>query len=402
MSGVSKSKPTPRKRDVRLDFFRGIGMFIIFISHMPGNTWAGFIPARFGFSDATEIFVFCSGMASAIAFGAVFQKQSFWLGTARVAHRCWQVYWAHVAAFFAITAILIGFDTWLDVGNKYISQLNLLHFTEGNTAQNLLGFLTLTYVPNYFDILPMYLVILAMMPIVMALSKINLWAVFAFIAGVYLFATLGYGQFPAEPWTDRKWFFHPLAWQLVFFTGFAFIMRWLPAPPIERGLVLIALAIVILSVPFKYWPLYKTLDPDMTYRTWIQMGMNKTQFSIVRYVHFLALAYLAYAAAGEAGKRLSQGWFVDICRKVGQQALAVFLVGLLLSRLGGIAMDYWGDGFFVIAALNLGGCALLYFTAVLVGWFKSSPWSKRRLSKDDKPAPSRVGISTDVPAKAAG
>ena len=61
-----------RPRDPRLDFFRGLGMFIIFIAHLPWNSWALYIPARFGFSDATEIFVFCSGMASAIAFGRIF------------------------------------------------------------------------------------------------------------------------------------------------------------------------------------------------------------------------------------------------------------------------------------------------------------------------------------------
>jgi hypothetical protein len=50
-------------RDPRLDFFRGLAMFIILIAHVPSNWWTLWIPARFGFSDATEIFVFCSGMA---------------------------------------------------------------------------------------------------------------------------------------------------------------------------------------------------------------------------------------------------------------------------------------------------------------------------------------------------
>jgi len=51
-------------RDPRLDVFRGIAMFIILVAHIPGNAWTGWIPARFGFSDATEIFVFCSGMCA--------------------------------------------------------------------------------------------------------------------------------------------------------------------------------------------------------------------------------------------------------------------------------------------------------------------------------------------------
>ncbi|MGJ8612310.1 MAG: OpgC domain-containing protein, partial [Octadecabacter sp.] len=55
----------PRVRDIRLDFFRGIAMFIILFAHTPGNYFTNWIPARWGFSDATEMFVFCSGMASA-------------------------------------------------------------------------------------------------------------------------------------------------------------------------------------------------------------------------------------------------------------------------------------------------------------------------------------------------
>ena len=76
-----------RPRDLRLDFFRGLGMFIIFIAHVPNNSWNDWIPARFGASDATEIFVFCSGMASAIAFGSVFRDRSFLLGTSRTGCR---------------------------------------------------------------------------------------------------------------------------------------------------------------------------------------------------------------------------------------------------------------------------------------------------------------------------
>ncbi len=96
MSMVSRSQKPSRQRDIRLDFFRGIGMFIIFMAHLPFNSWNAFIPARFGFSDATEIFVFCSGMASAIAFGRLFNEQGFALGTSRIAYRCWQGYWVHI------------------------------------------------------------------------------------------------------------------------------------------------------------------------------------------------------------------------------------------------------------------------------------------------------------------
>ena len=94
--------PAAGTRDLRLDFFRGLAMFIILIAHTPQNFFNAWIPARFGFSDATEIFVFCSGMASAIAFGRTFERAGWRLGAARVGYRVWQVYWAHLGLFFAV------------------------------------------------------------------------------------------------------------------------------------------------------------------------------------------------------------------------------------------------------------------------------------------------------------
>jgi hypothetical protein len=156
-------------REARLDFFRGLAMFIIFIAHLPLNPWNNWIPARFGPSDATEMFVFCSGFASSIAFDGTFRRLGFAMGSVRIAHRCWQVYWSHVGLFVtvAVSAVL---GTRLSGGVDYVAALYLQHFF-AQLHQGLLGLATLTYVPNYFDILPMYIVVLAMVPIVMAIAR---------------------------------------------------------------------------------------------------------------------------------------------------------------------------------------------------------------------------------------
>ena len=104
-------------------------MFIILIAHTPGNWATLWIPARFGFSDATEMFVFLSGMASAIAFGGVFAKQ--WLAdghVARVAFRIWQVYWAHIGLFLAVAATMAALNATGLFERDYVGQLNLYPF----------------------------------------------------------------------------------------------------------------------------------------------------------------------------------------------------------------------------------------------------------------------------------
>ncbi|MCC2100169.1 MAG: OpgC domain-containing protein, partial [Hyphomicrobiales bacterium] len=97
-------------RDPRLDFFRGIGMFIILVAHIPWNPWTNWIPARFGFSDAADLFVFCSGMASALAFATIFDRNGLLLGGLRILHRVWQVYWAHIGGFFVVLGLIASAD----------------------------------------------------------------------------------------------------------------------------------------------------------------------------------------------------------------------------------------------------------------------------------------------------
>ncbi len=255
-------------------------------------------------------------MASAIAFGGVFAARGWWMGAARIAHRVWQVYWAHIGLFFAVLLLCVVLDqsglfvseNW---NGSYVDSLNLQHFFT-KTPDLIVGIFTLTYVPNYFDILPMYLVILAMIPLMMALSRISLWAVAAVLACSGWWPTqtcsaLTPIAFPAEPWSERQWFFNPFGWQLVFFTGFALMIGWIKPPPVDRRLVVAAVAIVVLTIPFAWYRSLQTFPDLRVVSEVLQPFTAKTSFGILRYVHFLALAYVAWVAVGPMGARIS-GW----------------------------------------------------------------------------------------------
>ncbi|WP_299778410.1 OpgC family protein [uncultured Roseobacter sp.] len=395
----SRTKPAPvaKQRDVRLDFFRGIAMFIILFAHTPGNFFTSWIPARWGFSDATEIFVFCSGMASAIAFGRAYDTVGWRLGTARVSFRVWQVYWAHIGLFFAVATLLAAIDMTGAYDKVYIGTLNLWKFF-AEPGPQLVGLLTLTYVPNYFDILPMYMVVLAMMPLIMALSRVHLGLVAAFVGLVWLFAQerllalVGVDHLnlalPAEPWSDRTWFFNPFGWQLIFFTGFAFMRGWLPKPPVSPLLIGIALALVLVNIPLSNIGVREFgFDWARDWRIANKMLIDKSDFGLLRYVHFLALAYLCWVAAGDKGARLlTQGdgiaariWqrTLAIILKVGQQSLAVFIVSMFTARVSGFVMDNIGRDTWTVVAVNFAGMGVLVLTAYGAGWYKSQPWRKK-------------------------
>jgi hypothetical protein len=93
-------------RDARLDLFRGLAMLIIFVAHVPENPWIDRDPGPVRPSDAAEMFVFCSGFASALAFGGTFRRHGMALGCLRIANRCWQLYWSQFCLVLATAALL--------------------------------------------------------------------------------------------------------------------------------------------------------------------------------------------------------------------------------------------------------------------------------------------------------
>lgn len=396
-----------RVRDPRLDFYRGIAMFIILTAHTPGNFFTRWIPARWGFSDATEIFVFCSGMASAIAFGASYDRRGWFIGTARVLFRVWQVYWAHICLFLFIAMMIAWWDQTGLFDKNYVRSLNLTPFFTGRTgsetgivavtSDNLIGLMTLSYVPNYFDILPMYIAILCLMPLMMGLARVHVSLVFVLSISLWLFAqtrileALGITaidlHFNAEPWSHREWFFNPFGWQLIFFTGFAFVRGWLPTPPVNLWLIILAAIVVVANVPLSnIGARFDLIEGVNAWRTENRIWITKTDFGILRYVHFLALAYLGYVIAGEGGRRLlpegkhdiSRVWkqVVTLVTKVGQQSLAVFIFSMVLGRVLGMLMDQTERSVAVVTAANLTGWALLIVVAYTAAWFKSQPWKR--------------------------
>lgn len=403
-SKVSHSQgPGKSRRDPRLDFFRGIAMLIIMVAHIQWNSWSFWIPGAFGPSDAAEMFVFCSGYAAAIAFGGSFVNFGFWMGVRRIALRCWQVYWAHLGLFFAVAAItVVGNELYGTPERNYLGIMNLEPFFD-DTASQLVGLFTLTYVPNYFDILPMYLVILAMIPLVMLLHRLHLWAAIGFCLALYA-ATWAFNlNLPAEPWSDRPWFFNPFAWQIVFFTGFMLSRGWVRPPPYRPWLLALAAAFVLLMIPLSRWQIYMQVPTLETIHNWLwlkhweQGGIFKTNQHPLRWLHLVALTYLALWAL-HGRERLLETAPARIVIKVGQQALATFMASMALAWMLSIALDQLGGGAVIVgnvsrpgreslsvAAANLLGLAAVVGVAYMVDWYKREPW--RRMVQPPAPTP---------------
>ena len=371
MSVLTSQAAMPR--NLTLDFFRGVALLIIFINHVPANEALLFTPSRFGLSDAAEIFVFASGFAAALAYGKTFRSAGVALGSLRVLHRCGQIYAAHLALFGLLAMTCVLGNSLLDT-RDYITQLNIRYFFD-HTEDALRSLAALRYVPHYFDILPMYLVIMLWIPGVLAMAQVNRGLAMALPVGVYLAMWLWKLEFLADPVGDRPWFFNPFGWQLIFFIGFGFGAGWLRPPPPTRPLVVLSLAIIVLSLPLGPEPALRPTVFLQDLHAGLLPLLEKTRFGPLRLVHFLALAYLVSVAirgreiwlSGPAGRLIVQ---------MGQQSLPIFMISMVLSYVGGMVFDLAGHHLLSIVSINLGGIAILTLSGALMAWLKSSPWKR--------------------------
>ncbi len=361
------STAVSQTRNLQLDFFRGLALIVIFINHMPYNPWYWLTPSRFGFSDATEIFVFISGYTSALAYGRHFDRAGFWSGCRRIFSRCSQIYAVHIVMFLLLAAVCLMGNWWLS-GEDYIRRLNLTFFFE-YPAQALLGLATLRYVPNYFDILPMYLVVLLMVPIVWGLGQIHKGLALAFSCLLYVAALFGGWELSAELTSNRPWFFNPLCWQLLFFTGFALGAGYIKVPPKSFWLAAICGVLVVGSIPFAHDLLHPRTQFTSEIRAIILPWLDKSHLGLLRYVHIMVLAYLFNQLLNWKPAFLSLTLSQQVIR-VGQNSLPMFLCCMLLSFVGGMLLDWIGRDLWSVALINSAGLASIVLLANMILRFK--------------------------------
>jgi hypothetical protein len=211
----------------------------------------------------------------------------------------------------------------------------------------------------------------------MALKRLHLGAVVAASLALWASTKLFGLNLPAEPWSDRQWFFNPLAWQVVFFTGFAFGAGWIRPPAPRRWLVLTALAFVLVMIPLSHWETVRDIGWAQAFRelSW-DWTWGKMDYGAFRWLHLVALAYLMRCLLFGHEAILERPWLSPII-VVGQNALAVFVFSIVLARIGGMVLDAFGRDPLTTAVVNLTGFALLVAVARTSAWFKSNPWRRR-------------------------
>jgi hypothetical protein len=365
-------KTTSGQRDLRLDFFRGLALFFIFIDHIPENTLSYFTLPSVGFSDAAEVFIFISGYTAAMVYGRSMQRSGFVFATAQTYRRVWQLYVAHIFLFMIFTAE-VSYTVLTFNNPMYNDELRVGDFlAEPHIA--IIKALLLQFQPTFLDILPVYIVLLASFPLVLWLLRIHIAAAVLPALALYA-ATQIFGlSFHGYP-EDQVWFFNPLAWQLLFVIGAACGFAGITGRslvPLRRWLLGPAVALVVISVIIKLsWTMHGAYDPFPALLLKPLWPINKTNLVPIRLVHFLAVVIVIVHLVSTDSRFLR--W--RIARPIimcGQQSLPTFCLGILLSVLGHFVLTEWSGRLPIQLAVNFIGFALMIGMAALVGWYRAT------------------------------
>src|SRR5262247_4864211 len=203
-------------RDLRLDLFRGLSLLVIFIDHIPNNVLSYITLHSIAFSDAAEVFIFISGYAAATVYGRALQRQGGIAATGQIYRRIWQLYVAHIFIFVILAAEVC--HATLNLQNQtYSEDFGIDNFIDEPQVA-IIKVLLLQYQPQFLDILPIYMILLGVFPVVLLLLERCL-PLPLILSGVIYLLTLHFGWQPHSYPDNEGWYFNPLAWQLLFVIG---------------------------------------------------------------------------------------------------------------------------------------------------------------------------------------
>jgi hypothetical protein len=234
----------------------------------------------------------------------------------------------------------------------------------------------LRFQPTFLDILPLYIAMLAIFPVVLVLIAWNPLAALVPSAMLYV-AVQRFGWTPHVYPDNHPWFFNPLAWQFLFVCGAVcgrLQATGQPVLPSGRWLPILAAAIAgICTLINLTWLVHWIWDPfpPLFARQLWHLAIDKTNVSPLRLLDFAALAILAVTVLDRDSKFLRS----RIARPIvlcGQNSLYIFCFGILLAVMGHVVLSEVSDALPVQLLVNVAGIAAMIAVALLIAWYKEA------------------------------
>jgi hypothetical protein len=356
----------PKGRDLRLDLFRGVANWQIFINHIPKNIFNWITTENYGFSDAADLFIFISGYTASFVYARIMLERGTLAASTRILGRAWQIFVAQVI-LFCIYAAGIGYLA-LQYHDPALDNVYNIHLFFEHPVEMLCAMLTLKYKPLNMDVLPLYVLLMLVFPAILwALVRKPNW-VLAASTVLYLLARHFGWNLPSYP--NGVWYFNPFCWQLLFILG-----AWLA---LGGGSELMPLArsriVLILGIAYLVFALIMTLAPWIpqlraALPDWLYSAFNpndKTNVGPYRIIHLAIIVMLVARFLPRDWPGLDWRIFrpAILC---GQQSLQTFCTGIFLSFAAYFVLVETTDAIWMQILVNISGIAIL----CLFAWYRS-------------------------------
>jgi len=373
-TGVAASSitlPAVGERELRLDLFRGLALWLIFIDHLPPSFLTWLTIRNYGFSDATEIFIFISGYTAAFVYGRALIEHGFIVAAARVLRRAWQIYVAHVFLFTIFLAEISYVATSFE-NPLYSEEMGIMDFLKQPDV-TIVQALLLRFRPVNMDVLPLYIVLMLALPLILVSMR---WRPDLTLAlSVLLYAVTWQFDLYFSSYPNGVWMFNPLAWQLLFVFG-----AWCALGGARRmGKILSSNITLWISITYLVAAFFVTLTwyvPQLGHalprrlEQWMY-PIDKTDLDVLRFAHFLALAAITVRVLPSDWPGLKSRWLKPLML-CGQHSLEIFCLGVFLSFAGHFILAEVAGGAALHALISLCGIVIMSAVAWLISWYKHS------------------------------
>lgn len=353
----------PRQANA-VDFWRGFALVSIFVNHIPGIWYERLTHRNLSISDSAELFVFLAGWSLGLLVGSRKEPVTASRLVVRLGGRALSIYAAQILICSIALALLAVTAYVLD--NPLVLELNNAAAFFQDPAVTQIGLVLLTHQLGYFDILPLYVVLMLAAPAIALIDKFGRPLLVPLSLALY-FASLTV-PFTAPTWpVPGQWFFNPFTWQAIFVLGFALSRDEGVGAIVHRHIKLvrgIALPIVLITailVWFNWFP-----DPIRLPEPKLLFLNGKSFLTPMRLIQFLALAAVFSAAYPLFAPWVP--WLTRFLSILGRNSLNVFCVGSVLSLVGQIVRLVYTGSFVVDTVVVIVGTGLLWFTAWVSEW----------------------------------
>lgn len=340
-------------RTAAVDFFRGLGLWMVFVDHIDPNVWSYFTLWRFGFSDFAEIFVYLSGFIGIGSYQRALDAGDWVAVLKKLLRRMRRLYVAHILSFGGSMLLLSIFaerGVRLNYDEFYVWMQDPVRYA--------LRTLTLAYAPSVFSLLPLYI---AVAPILL-LAAIGLRRTprltFSISGALWLAS-----QIPAldSRLTMPAWVLHPVAWQFLFVLGAGtrYYADRLQKLDLSRAIIGAAAAIVAGSVVLKILTMHRIAPLLPSYLHGIPgLNVGKDHLAFYRMLHFVALVVLVHAWTRRRPLPL-QAWLARLVMACGVDSLFIYSCILVLDVGANLVLAVTHGGVLLQTQMTICGLALL-------------------------------------------